>query len=94
MQAALAYLAAWGLAGLAVTYYYDADDLQARPARGRVAAQAAASRQAAAGWPARRAMVAGAALPSALLLGLRARAAYPGRSHGAAAGSSAPLCLL
>lgn len=29
-QAALAYLAAWGLVGLAVTYYYDADDLQVR----------------------------------------------------------------
>ncbi len=29
-QAALAYLAAWGLVGLAVTYYYDADDQQVR----------------------------------------------------------------
>ena len=27
-QAALAYLAVWGLVGLAVTYYYDADDQQ------------------------------------------------------------------
>lgn len=69
VQAALAYLAAWGLAGLAVTYYYDADDLQARPAHGRVAVQAAASRQAAAWRSVRRAVAAGAALPLALCWG-------------------------